>query len=192
MQETRSVIPVFGRATETHRQMTHRVTSFPPLIAPGATRLILGSMPGVASLTAGRYYAHPQNAFWRIMGVVAGFNAALPYAERVAALQRVGVALWDVLAACERIGSLDSAIARASEVANDLAGLLAQNSQLKHIYFNGATAEAAFRRHCPALAARPDLHFTRLPSTSPAHASLRFEEKCAQWKAALAMPAAQD
>ncbi|HPV23953.1 MAG TPA: DNA-deoxyinosine glycosylase, partial [Casimicrobium sp.] len=99
--------------------MTHRITSFPPLIAPNATRLILGSMPGVASLAAAQYYAHPQNAFWRIMGAVAGFDAALSFDERVAELARAGVALWDVLAACERSGSLDSAIARKSEVAND-------------------------------------------------------------------------
>ncbi|MEQ1594954.1 MAG: DNA-deoxyinosine glycosylase [Casimicrobium sp.] len=167
--------------------MTHRVTGFPPLVAPNATRLILGSMPGVASLTAGRYYAHPQNAFWRIMGAVAGFDAALPYDQRVAALSHAGITLWDVLAACERSGSLDSAIARDSEVANDLAGLLALHPQITRIYFNGATAEAAFRRHCKSLALRTDLHFTRLPSTSPAHASLRFEEKCAVWRDALAL-----
>jgi hypoxanthine-DNA glycosylase len=165
--------------------MSNRVTSFPPLIAPGATRLILGSMPGVASLTAGQYYAHPQNAFWRIMGAVVGFDAALPYKDRVAALRRGRVALWDVLAACERTGSLDSAIARASEEANDLAGLLAQHPRITRVYFNGAAAEAAFRRHCKALAARTDMRFERLPSTSPAHASLRSEQKCAVWRAAL-------
>lgn len=169
--------------------MSQRVTSFPPLVAPGATRLILGSMPGVASLVAGQYYAHPQNAFWRIMGAVARFDATLPYEERVAALRTAGVALWDVLAACERSGSLDSAISRQSEVANDLAGLLASHPRITRIYFNGATAEAAFRRHCKALAARTDLCFTRLPSTSPAHASLRFEEKCAVWREALALAA---
>lgn len=169
--------------------MSNRVTSFPPLIRPNATRLILGSMPGVASLAAGQYYAHPQNAFWRIMGSVARFDATLPYEERVAALRTAGVALWDVLAACERSGSLDSAIARSSEKANDLAGLLSLHPQIKHIYFNGATAEASFRRHCKALAARTDLCFTRLPSTSPAHASLRFEEKCAVWREALALAA---
>jgi hypoxanthine-DNA glycosylase len=146
-------------------------------------------MPGVASLAAGQYYAHPQNAFWRIMGAVARFDATLPYEERVAALRKAGVALWDVLAACERAGSLDSAIARSSEEANDLAGLLSLQPQIKRIYFNGATAEATFRRHCKALAARNDLCFTRLPSTSPAHASLRFEEKCAVWREALALAA---
>ncbi|MBP6529238.1 MAG: DNA-deoxyinosine glycosylase [Burkholderiales bacterium] len=169
--------------------MSQRVTSFPPLIAPDATRLILGSMPGVASLTAGQYYAHPQNAFWRIMSAIGRFDATLPYEERVAALRAAGVALWDVLAACERSGSLDSAIARSSEQANDLAGLLSLHPQIKRIYFNGATAESTFRRHCKALAARTDLCFTRLPSTSPAHASLRFEEKCAVWREALALAA---
>ena len=169
--------------------MSQRVASFPPLIAPDATRLILGSMPGVASVTVGQYYAHPQNAFWRIMGAVARFDATLPYEERVAALRKAGVALWDVLAACERAGSLDSAIARSSEEANDLAGLLSLQPQIKRVYFNGATAEVTFRRHCKALAARTDLCFTRLPSTSPAHASLRFGEKCAVWREALASAA---
>lgn len=169
--------------------MSQRVTSFPPLVAPSATRLILGSMPGVASLTAGRYYAHPQNAFWRIMGAVAAFDAGLPYDQRVAELSHAGIALWDVLAACERSGSLDSAISRKSEVANDLAGFLALHPQITRVYFNGATAESTFRRHCKSLALRTDLHFTRLPSTSPAHASLRFEEKCAVWREALALAA---
>lgn len=160
------------------------VTSFPPLVALGATRLILGSMPGVASLTAGQYYAHPQNAFWRIMGAVVGFEASAPYADRVQALKCAGFAVWDVLAACERTGSLDSAIVRESEVANDLAGLLAQHPTMTRVYFNGATAEAAFKRRCHALTTRADLRFVRLPSSSPAHASLRFADKCAVWCAA--------
>jgi len=162
-----------------------QVESFPPIVDAGATRLILGSMPGVASLTAQRYYAHPQNAFWRIMGEVLGFAVDAPYGERVFALRRAGLALWDVLAACERPGSLDSAIRRDSEQANDIAALLAAHPQIKQIFFNGGAAEATFRRHHAAVLKRPDLTFVRLPSTSPAHASLRFEQKCAVWREAL-------
>lgn len=162
-----------------------QVESFPPIADARATRLILGSMPGVASLTAQRYYAHPQNAFWRIMGELFGFAADAGYDERVLALQRAGIVLWDVLAACERPGSLDSAIKRDSEVANDIPALLATHRQIRQILFNGGAAEATFRRHHTAILKRPDLTFVRLPSTSPAHASLSYAQKCAVWRAAL-------
>lgn len=162
-----------------------QVESFPPIADAGATRLILGSMPGVASLTAQRYYAHPQNAFWRIMGELFGFAADAGYDERVLVLRRAGIVLWDVLAACERPGSLDSAIKRDSEVANDIPALLATHPQIRQIFFNGGAAEATFRRHHAAILKRPDLTFVRLPSTSPAHASLSYAQKCAVWRAAL-------
>ena len=158
-----------------------RVQSFPPIVAPGARVLILGSMPGAASLAAGQYYAHPRNAFWPILGVLCGFAAAAPYAERVLALQAAGVAVWDVLHSCVRPGSLDTAIERSSEVANDIAGLLAGYPGIRCIAFNGGTAEAAFRRHVPRVAA---VRLLGLPSTSPANASWSFERKLAAWSAA--------
>ena len=132
------------------------VQSFAPIepaapCAPVAARvLILGSMPGAASLAAGQYYAHPRNAFWRILGAVCHFPADAPYAARVAALQAAGIAVWDVLQSCVRPGSLDTAIERSSEVPNDLAGLLVRHPGIGRICFNGGTAEAAFRRHVPA------------------------------------------
>jgi len=139
-------------------------------------------MPGVASLQAGRYYAHPRNTFWPIVGTLFGFDPAAPYAERTQALCAAGVALWDVLHACERPGSLDAHIARDSEIANDLPGFVARHPGLSHIFFNGAAAEACFRRHAqPALAAA-GLAYARLPSTSPAHAALSFERKLAAWR----------
>jgi len=162
--------------------MSH-VQSFPPIIAPGARLLILGSMPGAASLSAGQYYAHPRNAFWPILGTLCGFPAEAPYAVRVAALQVAGVAVWDVLQSCVRPGSLDTAIERSSEVANDIVGLLARHPGIRRIGFNGGTAEAAFRRHVPA-AAVAGLQLLRLPSTSPANASWSFERKLAAWSAA--------
>jgi hypoxanthine-DNA glycosylase len=134
---------------------------------------------------AQRYYAHPQNAFWRIMGEVLGFAVELPYEQRVAAMQRAKVALWDVLAACERPGSLDASIRRDSERANDIASLLASHLDIRRICFNGGAAEATFRRHHGSLLTRSDLTFMRLPSTSPAHASLGYAQKCATWQAAL-------
>lgn len=158
-----------------------RVQSFPPIVAPGARVLILGSMPGAASLAAGQYYAHPRNAFWPILGALCGFAAAAPYAERVLALQAAGVAVWDVLQSCVRPGSLDTAIERSSEVANDIAGLLSDQPEIRCIAFNGGTAEAAFRRHVSGVAA---VRLLRLPSTSPANASWSFERKLAAWSAA--------
>ncbi|MBL8310189.1 MAG: DNA-deoxyinosine glycosylase [Burkholderiales bacterium] len=165
--------------------VSDRVCSFAPIAPRGATRLVLGSMPGVASLAAGQYYAHPHNAFWPIMASLFGVPVEAPYAARVRALERAGVALWDVLAACERTGSLDSAIRRGSEVANDVATLLARRPAIRMVAFNGAGAEAAFRRHCGELLRDSRWRFARLPSTSPAHASLSRAAKCAQWRAAL-------
>lgn len=165
------------------------VRSFPPIETPDARVLILGSMPGVASLAAGQYYAHPQNAFWRIVGTLCDFPADAPYAQRVRALQDAGIALWDVLHACERPGSLDASISRRSEVPNDLPGFLRTHPAVRLIAFNGGLAAAAFRRHiAPQLAGMPPdaaPELIRLPSTSPAHASLSFADKLAAWRGAL-------
>ena len=166
------------------------VRSFPPLIAPGARLLILGSMPGLASLRAGQYYAHPHNAFWPIMGAILDFDPALPYAARCARLTAAGIAVWDVLQQCERPGSLDADIAPHSIIANDFARFLAANSGICQVFFNGAAAESAWRRQVlPTLAGRGPAS-QRLPSTSPAHASLRPAAKLAVWQAAIRSAAA--
>ena len=164
-----------------------RVESFAPL-APAAGRarvLVLGSMPGAESLRQGRYYAHPQNAFWWIMGELFGAGPELAYAERARRLCSAQVAVWDVLRSCERPGSLDAAI-RAEEP-NDLAGLLTRQPNLRAIWFNGQKAARAFERHLAAPLARAGL-WSRpvrvLPSTSPAHANLSRAQKLAAWRAA--------
>lgn len=144
-------------------------------------------MPGVASLQAQQYYAHPRNAFWLIMAQLLGFDAALPYASRVAALQTAGIAVWDVLQSCERVGSLDTAIAPASMVANDFAAFFAQHPHITDVFFNGSLAETTFKRTVLPLlnkqAGAAALRYARLPSTSPAHAALKFEDKLAAWSA---------
>lgn len=155
---------------------------------PQARVLILGSMPGVASLTAGEYYAHPRNTFWRILGDIAGATPDLPYAQRVALLRAHGLALWDVLQSCHRPGSLDADIAPESMVANDFTSFLARHPRIRLIAFNGATAEQCFRRHAlPGLdaATLAALTLRRLPSTSPAHAGMPYERKLALWREAL-------
>lgn len=166
--------------------MNEPTRSFPPIAAPDARVLILGSMPGIASLAAGRYYAHPRNAFWPIIGQIVGIPEGADYATRVAALAGAGIALWDVLRSCRRRGSLDSAIESNSIVVNDLPGFLARHPQVTRICFNGATAETCFRRHIPpAGLPGPALEIIRLPSTSPAHAGMTFAAKLAAWQVAL-------
>lgn len=163
-----------------------RVRSFPPLAAPSARVLILGSMPGEASLRAARYYAHPHNQFWPILGAVLALPADAPYADRCAQLLAAGIAVWDVLQSCERPGSLDAAIVKSSAQANDFAGFFANHPDISKVFFNGSAAEQLFNRHVRHKQNIPSsLQYLRLPSTSPAHASLRPSEKLAQWRAAL-------
>ncbi len=156
--------------------------SFAPIATPAARILILGSMPGRASLEAHEYYAHPHNAFWRIMGELVGAGPDKPYEERTRILRARGIAVWDVLQSCVRPGSLDSDIR--DEVPNDFAAFFAAHPGIARIGLNGGKAAASFKRHaarhCP-----PDVAAAVLPSTSPAHAARSFAEKCALWRAAL-------
>jgi len=159
-------------------------SSFPPILGRKPRLLVLGSMPGARSLAEQRYYAHPQNLFWRAMDQLCGAGPALPYERRVAKVRGSGIALWDVLAHCERAGSLDGSIVRASEVPNAIAELLAEHPTIRAVAFNGGTARAAFRRHVlPALddEVRARVTFEDLPSTSPAYAALSAARKLAQW-----------
>lgn len=143
--------------------------------------LVLGSMPGAASLRQQQYYAHPHNAFWPIMAALLGFSADAEYAARLEALRRNGVGLWDVLASCERRGSLDSDIREESP--NPLVELLAGFDTPRAIVLNGRKAQQSFERFAgAAVRARwPALAILAMPSTSPAHASLRRLDKQAVW-----------
>ncbi len=162
-----------------------RLTGLPPVATPEARVLVLGSMPGAASLAAQAYYAHPRNAFWPIMGALAGADPSLSYAERLARLRAAGIALWDVLAHCVRPGSLDADIAADSMVPNDFARFFAAHPRVRLVAFNGATAAQAFARH--ARATLPTgVASVRLPSTSPAHAALRLDDKRSAWQTAIA------
>ena len=111
--------------------MSSRVQSFAPLVTAQSRVLVLGSMPGVESLNAKQYYAHPRNAFWRIMAELLQFSVALGYEARCEALMDSGVGLWDSVRECERPGSLDSAVVDATIEANDFASLFARHGQLR-------------------------------------------------------------
>ena len=149
---------------------------FPPVTRLDTRLLLLGSLPGVMSLAAGRYYAHPRNHFWRLAGVVIERDlVSLTYEARLEALLEAKVGLWDTVAAATRKGSLDQDI-RLHE-ASDLAGLAAALPELKAVGFNGGKSAAIGRK---ALASRSDLALVDLPSSSPAF-TLPFEAKLERW-----------
>jgi hypoxanthine-DNA glycosylase len=151
---------------------------FPPVVRAETRLLLLGSLPGAVSLARGRYYAHPQNQFWRLTGAVIGRDlAGLDYDARLAALLDAGIGLWDTVAAAMREGSLDAAIRL--HAASDLAALAATLPELKAIGFNGGTAARIGRRQ---LGPRPALALIDLPSSSPAY-TLPFASKRAAWRA---------
>jgi TDG/mug DNA glycosylase family protein len=163
--------------------MTH-VHSFKPLAAANASRLILGSMPGKASLQAHQYYAHPRNAFWRIIESLLALEPGLSYQQRCARLIEHRIALWDVLQTCTRSGSLDSDIVESSIVPNDFTAFFETHSRIERLYFNGAKAEQMYKKYVlPRLPQRfADISTHRLPSTSPANAAIDFAGKLNQWR----------
>ena len=163
-----------------------RIHSFEPIEDRSAEILILGSMPGRASLLAGQYYAHAQNGFWRIMSELLQFDATAPYSVRVRALKSARIALWDVLHSCVREGSLDSMIERDTQIANDFRAFFRTHTRISHVFFNGATAQACFKRHVLGDLEADSVSYARLPSTSPANASMSFAEKLDAWRVTVA------
>ena len=131
-----------------------------------------------------QYYAHPQNAFWKLIEAIFEAESGSSYARRVGLLTAHRIALWDVLAAAERPGSLDSSIVHASALANDFAGFFRKHPRVMRVFFNGRKAEQMFRRFVlPKLGAEfVHLHYESLPSTSPAHAGMSFAKKLQRWR----------
>jgi double-stranded uracil-DNA glycosylase len=158
---------------------------FPPVSSPSARVLILGSLPGQLSLERCEYYANPQNAFWRIMAARIP-RLPLDYAGRVAALIEHGIALWDVLAAATRTGSLDAAIGK-DAIPNNFRAFFHAHPHIRLVGFNGATASKLYASHVmPTLdEAQRAIENHLLPSTSGAHATLTFAEKTRRWSALL-------
>nr|WP_314437405.1 DNA-deoxyinosine glycosylase [uncultured Brevundimonas sp.] len=160
----------------TDRQTGDRSQGFAPVVDADTRLLILGSLPGDASLKAAQYYGHPRNGFWRLIGGVLGEDLhALPYDLRLARLKARGVGLWDVIASAERSGSLDAAI-RSPEAA-DLRGLIANLPELRAVAFNGGLAAKLGRR---ILSGLDGVELVDLPSSSPAHA-ISLSAKSQTW-----------
>ena len=153
---------------------------FSPIARPDARILILGSMPGVASLKAAEYYAFPRNAFWKIMGELFAASPQLDYPSRLQKLKNNQIALWDVIGSCHRPGSLDSAISNDGMITNDFNGFFKQHRHISQVYFNGQKAGDLFKKKVmPGLTG--EYSFTTLPSTSPANAAKHYAEKLAAW-----------
>jgi hypoxanthine-DNA glycosylase len=162
------------------------LTGLAPVIDADTRILILGSFPGAKSLAAAQYYAHPRNQFWPLVSNLVDEDlAALPYAERLPRLLAHGVGLWDVLGACEREGSLDSAIRKPA--ANDFERLHLLCPALTTVGFNGQTSG----KFAPQFAAA-GYRTVVLPSSSPAHMTLSFEQKLQVWRQLLADPGPGD
>ncbi|WP_020101535.1 DNA-deoxyinosine glycosylase [Mycobacterium sp. 360MFTsu5.1] len=150
-------------------------TGLPAIVGANPRVLILGSFPSEKSLDTGEYYANTRNQFWRLLGSLLGFDAELPYAERVDAVTDAGVALWDVVHSCRRVGSLDANIDRKTLVLNDFTAFLAEHPTIERGFVNGLTAYTLFQRADIALPA------ARLPSSSGA-LTMSFTDKLAAWQ----------
>jgi len=160
------------------------LNSFDPVSRFDARILILGSMPGTVSLQHQQYYAHPRNLFWPFMAELFAINADLEYSKRLNQLLEHQIALWDVLQQCRRSGSLDSNIESNSVIPNDFVGFFKNHPDIRRVFFNGQKAEQVFMRqvypHSETFYRQ--FQFTRLPSTSPANASISRDNKFQKWQ----------
>ena len=161
-----------------------RIHGFPPIVGARPVALVLGSMPSVASLGQARYYANPQNSFWKIMAALFWPDETLNYTQQSARLATHRIVVWDVLASCVRPGSLDSAIEMHNAVANNFLGLFTEYSSIESVFFNGRKAEQIYQRSVVADLQLLDrvLHYHSMPSTSPAMATLSFDKKLECWR----------
>lgn len=148
----------------------------PPHFSSHPRVLILGSFPSVLSLEHQEYYGNPKNRFWAVMELLFSIPVSLSNPERTTLLTTEGIALWDVVASCERPGSADSRIRK--PVPNDIAGFVQKHPSIRMVALNGSTAGRLYQRLCNV----PDLPFVVLPSTSPAYAAMPFMEKVKAWE----------
>jgi len=163
------------------------ITGFSYISDSDAEILILGSIPSITSLTKNEYYGHPRNSFWWIMANIFNFSASAEYKTKIKLLRQNHIALWDVLKCCKRPGSLDSAIVASSIEPNNFSGFFIKHPQIRKVLFNGSKAETEFNKRIrPEIEENyPSLIFERMPSTSPAMATLNKFEKLEIWRNAL-------
>ena len=154
-----------------------KISSFPPIIKKDSKILILGSIPGVKSLEMQQYYAHPQNKFWKIICEIFNEEFTTNYQQRIEILEKHHIALWDVIDTCERKGSLDSEIR--NEEANKIEELLQNFPNIKAIFCNGQKSHKNLQK---ILGKKFRMPIIVLPSTSPAYAGLKYEEKLLSWQ----------
>jgi len=145
--------------------------------------LILGSLPGKRSIDAQQYYAHPQNAFWKIMGEITGASGG--YDQRCQFLVEQGIALWDVLGSSVRPGSMDADIRRGTEKVNDFNGFFQMHSDIMQVCFNGQKAAQLFQKLVLPQLTKTAPQIRVLPSTSPAYAAMHYAEKLERWREAV-------
>jgi hypoxanthine-DNA glycosylase len=157
---------------------------FSPILGQDAAVLILGTLPSRKSLEQNQYYGHPQNVFWPIMGELFGTGEDRSYATRTKTLTDNGIAVWDVLASSVRPGSMDSAIDSSTAVANDFAALFREQPKISLVCFNGQAAAKLYARFVAPTFEKGSntADYQALPSTSPAHASMSFDEKLDRWQ----------
>lgn len=153
---------------------------FPPVARRDARVLILGSLPGQRSIDAQQYYAHPQNAFWRIMGELTGAGGS--YVQRCQTLLENRIALWDVLKNSVRPGSMDADIRRGTEKVNDFDSFFLMHTDVMQVCFNGQKAAQLFHKLVRPGPATAEPKILVLPSTSPAYASMPYSEKLKRWR----------
>ncbi|MFZ4860555.1 DNA-deoxyinosine glycosylase [Sphingobacterium sp. Mn56C] len=150
--------------------------SFPPIVAPNARILMLGSLPGDLSLRQQEYYAHPQNRFWKILSQLAHRPEPNSYQQKIALLAAMDIALWDVCHSALRPGSMDTAITEVE--VNAIPALLERYPGIKHVFFNGQKAEKLYRQYLPPL---PHISYHTLPSSSPANAQFSLPKLISIW-----------
>jgi hypoxanthine-DNA glycosylase len=158
-------------------------TGFPPIVGPGARVLVLGTLPSQKSLQKNQYYGHPQNAFWPIMGALFDAGPDKPYSARAKLIVQNRLAVWDVLAESVRPGSMDSSIDASTAAPNDFETLLREQPGIALVCFNGQAAARLYAQFVAPLTEKSSnaVEYKTLPSTSPAHASMSFEEKLKRW-----------
>ena len=154
--------------------------SFPPIVDENSEILILGTMPGIKSIQQNEYYGHKQNAFWRIIFNIFEEEFTENYEHKKSIILKHKLALWDNLQYCYREGSLDSAIK--DEVPNEINELLRKYSKIKKVVFNGQASQKYFKKY---IGFNEGISYFAMPSTSPANARMKFEEKLQNWKSAL-------